>query len=98
MGGATRVVMERNPYFWQVDTDGKQLPYIDRLTFGISQDVESLMLDAISGASTSRSATSTSLPEQADAGRRTRRRAATGWSSSIARSAQQVPDLPQHHA
>jgi peptide/nickel transport system substrate-binding protein len=48
-GGATRVVLERNPYFWQVDTAGKQLPYIDRLAFNISQDVESLLLDAISG-------------------------------------------------
>jgi peptide/nickel transport system substrate-binding protein len=48
-GGATRVVMERNPYFWQVDTAGNQLPYIDRVNFSISQDVESLMLDAISG-------------------------------------------------
>lgn len=25
-GGATRVVMTRNPYFWQVDTEGNQLP------------------------------------------------------------------------
>ena len=41
--------MERNPYFWQVDTAGNQLPYIDRLTFNISQDVESLMLDCVSG-------------------------------------------------
>jgi len=48
-GGATRVVMERNPYFWQVDQTGQQLPYIDRLTFSIAQDVESLMLDALSG-------------------------------------------------
>jgi peptide/nickel transport system substrate-binding protein len=48
-GGATRVVMERNPYFWQVDTAGNQLPYVDRVSFSISQDVESLMLDAISG-------------------------------------------------
>lgn len=48
-GGTTRVVMERNPYFWQVDTAGRQLPYIDRLNFSISQDVESLLLDAISG-------------------------------------------------
>ena len=48
-GGATRVTMERNPYFWQVDTEGNQLPYIDRITFSISQDVESLMLDAVSG-------------------------------------------------
>ena len=48
-GGVTRVVMERNPYFWQVDQTGQQLPYIDRLTFSIAQDVESLMLDALSG-------------------------------------------------
>jgi len=48
-GGATRVTLERNPYFWQIDQEGNQLPYIDRLNFNISQDVESLMLDAISG-------------------------------------------------
>ncbi|MBI1243841.1 MAG: ABC transporter substrate-binding protein [Alphaproteobacteria bacterium] len=48
-GGATRVVMTRNPYFWQVDTQGSQLPYINQLTMNISQDVESLMLDTISG-------------------------------------------------
>ena len=48
-GGVTRVVMERNPYFWQVDQAGQQLPYIDRLNFSIAQDVESLMLDALSG-------------------------------------------------
>ncbi|NKF33637.1 ABC transporter substrate-binding protein, partial [Pseudomonas sp. BGM005] len=49
VGGATRVVMARNPYFWQVDTSGNQLPYIDEINFGISQDVESLMLNVISG-------------------------------------------------
>ncbi len=48
-GGVTRVVMERNAYFWQVDQTGQQLPYIDRLSFSIAQDVESLMLDALSG-------------------------------------------------
>ncbi len=48
-GGVTRVVMERNPYFWQVDQTGQQLPYIDKLNFSIAQDVESLMLDALSG-------------------------------------------------
>ena len=48
-GGATRVVLERNPYFWQVDTEGNQLPYIDRLTASVSQDVESLILAAIAG-------------------------------------------------
>jgi peptide/nickel transport system substrate-binding protein len=49
VGGATRVVMERNPYFWQVDTEGNQLPYIDRLVSPIAQDVESLVLEAIGG-------------------------------------------------
>jgi len=28
---ADPVVMERNPYFWKVDPDGNQLPYIDRV-------------------------------------------------------------------
>nr|WP_315236232.1 ABC transporter substrate-binding protein [uncultured Albidiferax sp.] len=48
-GGVTRVVMDRNAYFWQVDQSGQQLPYIDKLSFSIAQDVESLMLDALSG-------------------------------------------------
>jgi peptide/nickel transport system substrate-binding protein len=48
-GGATRVVLERNPYFWQIDTDGNQLPYVDSLTATISQDVESLVLAAMGG-------------------------------------------------
>ena len=48
-GGATRVVLKRNPYFWQVDTEGNQLPYVDGITFSIAQDVESLMLDVVSG-------------------------------------------------
>ncbi|MCR8723510.1 ABC transporter substrate-binding protein [Frigidibacter sp. ROC022] len=49
VGGATRVIVKRNPYFWQIDTEGNQLPYLDGINFGISQDVESLMLDVISG-------------------------------------------------
>ncbi len=49
VGGATRVVMERNPYFWQVDPESKQLPYIDQLSANIAQDVESLILSAIGG-------------------------------------------------
>jgi peptide/nickel transport system substrate-binding protein len=48
-GGATRVVMERNPYFWQVDTAGNQLPYVDSLTLPIISDVETIVLRAISG-------------------------------------------------
>ncbi|CAN5361180.1 ABC transporter substrate-binding protein [soil metagenome] len=49
VGGATRVVAKRNPYFWQVDPEGSQLPYLDRITFPIYQDTQSLLLDAISG-------------------------------------------------
>ncbi len=49
VGGAVRVVMERNPYYWQVDPDGHQLPYIDELFSPIAQDVESLVLEAIGG-------------------------------------------------
>lgn len=48
-GGAVRVVAERNPYFWQVDSEGNQLPYIDQLVSPIAQDVESLILDAMGG-------------------------------------------------
>ena len=28
---ATRAIMERNPYYWKVDTAGNQLPYVDRV-------------------------------------------------------------------
>lgn len=49
VGAATRVVLERNPYFWQVDSEGNQLPYIDRVNAGIHQDTESLILDVIGG-------------------------------------------------
>lgn len=48
-GGATNVVLQRNPYFWQVDTEGNQLPYIDTLSADVSQDVESLLLAIIGG-------------------------------------------------
>jgi peptide/nickel transport system substrate-binding protein len=48
-GGATRVTMKRNPYFWQVDGAGSQLPYVDRLQFAVYQDTETLMLDALAG-------------------------------------------------
>jgi peptide/nickel transport system substrate-binding protein len=49
VGGATRVVAKRNPYFWQVDTEGNQLPYLDGVSFPIYQDVQTLMLDCLAG-------------------------------------------------
>ena len=48
-GAATVVKLERNPYFWQVDTEGNQLPYLDSLTGNVAQDVESLLLSIIGG-------------------------------------------------
>ncbi len=49
VGGATRVVLKRNPYFWQIDTEGNQLPYIDQVVAPIDQDVESLILSVMGG-------------------------------------------------
>jgi len=33
-----RVVVERNPYFWKVDSRGQRLPYLDRIVFVIVKD------------------------------------------------------------
>jgi peptide/nickel transport system substrate-binding protein len=41
--------MERNPYYWAVDTAGNQLPYIDRLTMGLAENLEVLNLRAVAG-------------------------------------------------
>jgi peptide/nickel transport system substrate-binding protein len=42
-------IMERNPYFYEVDTAGNQLPYIDRLQMTLAENLEALNLRAISG-------------------------------------------------
>jgi peptide/nickel transport system substrate-binding protein len=33
---STRFVFERNPYYYRVDSEGHQLPYIDRVTFAVT--------------------------------------------------------------
>lgn len=33
-----QVVLERNPYYWKVDQDGTQLPYLDRIVMPITTD------------------------------------------------------------
>ena len=38
----------RNPYYWKVDPDGRQLPYIDRITYDI-YDLETINIKAING-------------------------------------------------
>ncbi|MBT7054935.1 MAG: ABC transporter substrate-binding protein [Lentisphaerae bacterium] len=46
---ATRLMVERNPYYWKIDTEGNQLPYIDRIGTTIMQNKEVLNLKAITG-------------------------------------------------
>jgi peptide/nickel transport system substrate-binding protein len=48
-GGTTRAMAERNPYYWKVDPEGRQLPYIDRITVDMMNDVEPLVLKAANG-------------------------------------------------
>jgi peptide/nickel transport system substrate-binding protein len=48
-GNNTQVVAERNPYYWKVDPEGRQLPYIDRITSEIGEDVQVLVLRAMNG-------------------------------------------------
>ncbi len=39
-----RVVLERNPYYWKVDKEGKRLPYIDRVIFVVVPDFDTSFL------------------------------------------------------
>ncbi len=34
-GSTTRATLERNPYYWKVDTEGNQLPYVDTASFDV---------------------------------------------------------------
>lgn len=47
-GKGTRVIVERNPYYWKTDLDGRQLPYIDRVVFDMI-NTETLVLKASHG-------------------------------------------------
>ena len=44
-----RIVMERNPYYWKIDSAGNQLPYADGLEFRIIQNPEVILLNFING-------------------------------------------------
>jgi peptide/nickel transport system substrate-binding protein len=48
-GSATQVVFVRNPYYWKVDPQGQQYPYIDKLTYDVYQDVAAMLLKATNG-------------------------------------------------
>jgi len=43
------VVFERNPYYWCVDPEGNQLPYIDRIRMDLIESADMAGLKAISG-------------------------------------------------
>src|SRR5262249_22042614 len=42
-------MLERNPYFWVVDTAGNQLPYIDKAQLTLAENPEVINLRAIAG-------------------------------------------------
>lgn len=44
-----RQYYERNPYYWKVDTEGNQLPYIDKMQVEYTSSLEVTNLKAISG-------------------------------------------------
>ncbi|MCI0395533.1 MAG: ABC transporter substrate-binding protein [Chloroflexi bacterium] len=76
-----RTVFVRNPYYWKVDTEGNQLPYIDRLDVSIIPDPEVRLLELSQGKYTSFRGsddpnTIPFLAEQAEAGGY---HLATGW-------------------
>jgi len=42
-------VLTRNPYYWKVDTEGNQLPYIDKVERTLVSDRETIVLKCIAG-------------------------------------------------
>ncbi len=47
--GTNKISLERNPYYYKVDTKGNQLPYIDNRFHPLYEDHEIITLKAISG-------------------------------------------------
>ncbi|MBX3010048.1 MAG: ABC transporter substrate-binding protein [Caldilineaceae bacterium] len=45
----TSALFTRNPYYWKVDTEGRQLPYMDTMEVVIYQDREVMVLGAMNG-------------------------------------------------
>ncbi len=43
------ILMKRNPYYWKIDTEGNQLPYIDFVERGALTNQEALVLKAVAG-------------------------------------------------
>lgn len=49
LGAGSSVEFTRNPYYWKTDADGRQLPYIDTLSFEIVTDEEVIALKTSDG-------------------------------------------------
>jgi peptide/nickel transport system substrate-binding protein len=43
------IVAERNPYYYKIDAEGNQLPYLDKLQFDVVENADLLNLKAIAG-------------------------------------------------
>jgi peptide/nickel transport system substrate-binding protein len=48
-GSATRVAARRNSYYWKVDPQGNQLPYLDTRTFDVISDPQVLVAKTLAG-------------------------------------------------
>jgi peptide/nickel transport system substrate-binding protein len=48
-GGDSVIVAERNPYYWKVDPEGNQLPYMDRVQMFVAEETEALVLRGLNG-------------------------------------------------
>ena len=49
LGAGTQITLERNPYYFKVDPDGNQLPYIDRIVGTTFEDLETRTLSMLNG-------------------------------------------------
>lgn len=49
LGQGNRLVLRRNPYYWKVDSEGSQLPYLDEVVFDLLSDEEVMLLNATNG-------------------------------------------------
>jgi peptide/nickel transport system substrate-binding protein len=47
--GAPQLIADRNPYYWRVDPQGNQLPYIDQLRLDLVENNEAINLKAVNG-------------------------------------------------
>lgn len=43
------IIARRNPYYWKVDPDGSQLPYIDSVHYAMFAEADTLLINAMNG-------------------------------------------------